>query len=800
MTATNSSSIQLCNLCYEKNLIQLVQNPTHRQGNILDIILTNCPDRFFDVTVDPVCCSDYSDHFLISFNCSSNVHPSHTPNITSQFFNFSRADIPAIENYLMDYNFLPVTPSYSGITALWFQLKEGILSACNQFVPLVHLPPRPSPRWFTPEIRHLIKKNRTLRKTVQRKPSSYRLDKLSSMEATASQLIQVSKDNYEANLVASFSCNPRKLYSHLKQLSCDKLKPNFLTHNSEQILNPATKADLFNKFFHSTFTTSNFSLPPMNSLPSPSEQLCEINVDSSDVYEHLSNLDPTKASGCDNVHPKILKSCATALTEPVTQLFNLCLTYTSLPDEWKIHKITPVPKKGDLSDVSNYRPISLLCILSKVLESIIYDKIISFVRPHLSRNQYGFLKRRSCLAQLLLSYNSISNSLENNQTTNTIFLDFSKAFDSVPHEELLYKLWIMGITGPLWLWFKSYLSSRVHYVSLDGASSSFLPVLSGVPQGSVLGPLLFLIYINDLPESIPYSSVYLFADDTKLIKSSNQFYDDNLLQVDVYSMLSWCLRWKLRLNPEKCAGIHFSNSPAVTPTLYNTDSEIKFVQHHKDLGIIVTNNLSWSSHHHHICSKAYFALNLIRRTISTTSIDVKRRLYISLVRSNLSYCSQLWRPRHLKDITLLERVQRRATKYIIPNPNLDYKSRLISLHLLPLMYWLELLDIMFLVKCIKEPDDAFNIFEFISFSTSNTRFGSSNKLQYKYQRSSIMRHFYFNRIVRLWNSLPCINLAMSIDTIKTTVSKHLWDHFTTHFNVNSICSFHSVCPHCFLYS
>ena len=159
MTATNTSSIQLCNLCYEKNLIQLVQNPTHRQGNILDIILTNCPDRFFDVTVDPVCCSDYSDHFLISFNCSSNVHPSHTPNITSQFFNFSRADIPAIENYLMDYNFLPVTPSDSGITALWFQLKEGILSACNQFVPLVHLPPRPSPRWFTPEIRHLLKKN-----------------------------------------------------------------------------------------------------------------------------------------------------------------------------------------------------------------------------------------------------------------------------------------------------------------------------------------------------------------------------------------------------------------------------------------------------------------------------------------------------------------------------------------------------------------------------------------------------------------------------------------------------------------
>ena len=136
-------------------------------------------------------------------------------------------------------------------------------------------------------------------------------------------------------------------------------------------------------------------------------------------------------------------------------------------------------------------------------------------------------------------------------------------------------------------------------------------------------------------------------------------------------------------------------------------------------------------------------LNLIRRTITTSSINVKKQLYLSLVRSQLTYCPQFWRPRLLKDTTQLERVQRRATKNIVQDRNQDYKSRLISLQLLPLMYWFELLDIMFLVKCLKQPDESFNIFDFVSFSTSNTRFGSSgNKLQFGFQRTSNHRHFY----------------------------------------------------------
>ena len=177
----------------------------------------------------------------------------------------------------------------------------------------------------------------------------------------------------------------------------------------------------------------------------------------------------------------------------------------------------------------------------------------------------------------------------------------------------------------------------------------------------LLGPLLFLIYINDLPQSVPHSTVYLFADDTKLISVSSTPEDDNLLQTDLNSLQSWCSKWKLKLNADKCVSIHFTHSlPSCPPSLTINNTQIEFVFSHRDVGVALTNHLSWSIHYNHICSKAYAALNLIRRTITTSSINVKKQLYLSLVRSQLTYCSQLWRPRLLKDITQLERVQRRV--------------------------------------------------------------------------------------------------------------------------------------------
>ena len=523
MTGSSHFSSSLCDLFFEKNLVQLISDPTHTHGNILDIVATNSALRISNVSVDPLLCQSYSDHFLVTFSIHSNS--SHHHNQSQNYyvrFNFRQADLGLLADHLLDIDLSHFSSNNVCVDSLWFLLKEKLAEACEAFVPKLKIPTNPSPRWFTAEIRYNLKKIHSLRRALKKKPSPSKDTKLRNLEATVQEKIVHSKIKFESNMIESFSSNPSKLYSHLKFLGRSKFVPEFLLVNSSPVYDQVTRAQLFNEFFNSTFTNSNFVLPAEEELPTPTEQLNTIAVDPSEVYKILSKLNPSKAAGPDNIHPQLLKSGCLALYEPtcIANLFSLCLNTSSLPDEWKIHKIIPIPKKGDLSDVRNYRPISLLSIVSKVLERIVFDKVLPFIGPKLSDHQFGFMKNRSSLSQLLLYFSDIFNSVENKRCADVIYMDFSKAFDSVPHQELLLKLWRLGITGPLWKWFKSYLLGRHHFVSIDQQfSSSSLPVLSGVPQGSILGPLLFIVYVNDITIPICHSSVYLFADDTKLIKS-----------------------------------------------------------------------------------------------------------------------------------------------------------------------------------------------------------------------------------------------------------------------------------------
>ena len=381
---------------------------------------------------------------------------------------------------------------------------------------------------------------------------------------------------------------------------------------------------------------------------------------------------------------------------PLTSLYQQCIDTASIPSQRKVQKIIPIHKKGDRSIISNYRPISLLCTLSTILESIIYRKIIDFIRPLLSPYQYGFLTNRSCLMNLLISYSNVLESLDKAHITESdaIYLDFAKAFDTLPHAKLLYKLWRFGITGHLWLWFKNYLEGRRHFVQVNNIHSSLLPVLSGVPQGSVLGPLLFFVYINDLAITVSHSSISLFADDTKLmldvIGSS-----ETHLQLDLHAVSEWCTQWELNLNLDKCKFLRFTCTTKQsdnTTTQYSLNNQIiTMEQKICDLGIHISNPLSFQSHYKSICSKAYQSLYMIHRSLKlqTAPILIKKQLYLTLVRSKLTYCSQLWRPYQIKVIITLENVQRRATKFITNDYISDYKSRLLQLHLLPLMYQYE---------------------------------------------------------------------------------------------------------------
>ena len=226
--------------------------------------------------------------------------------------------------------------------------------------------------------------------------------------------------------------------------------------------------------------------------------------------------------GIDGIGPKVIKYCALALYKPLHHLFLLSLSQYYLPQDWRVHHITPIFKSesGDKTSVCNYRPISLLCTVSKVLENLIYNKVISFVSVSISPSWFGFRPNHSTTQQLLVFLSHLQECLSHNSQADVIYLDFKKAFDSVPHNELLVKLWIFGIMGNLWEWLRAYLSCRFHHVTLNHCISNLLPVLSGVPQGSILGPLLFLIYVNDIPSSIIDSNIFSICRRRQMSKES----------------------------------------------------------------------------------------------------------------------------------------------------------------------------------------------------------------------------------------------------------------------------------------
>ena len=282
------------------------------------------------------------------------------------------------------------------------------------------------------------------------------------------------------------------------------------------------------------------------------------------------------------------------------------------------------------------------------------------------------MKKRSAQQQMLKMIKEIVSNLDSQHQTSVLYLDFSKAFDSVNHTIMLRKLRNLGVSGLILAWLKCYQTNRVQTVLMNGTRSSFKPVLSGVPQGSILGPLLLIIYVNDLPDSIESSIPLLFADDTKCLSSSVSCSQvDSSLQCDIHLLFEWN---RMTFNEGKTAPLKipschhdagFSNYK-----LHADSPDIPVVCSHKDLGLILSSDLSWANHIKHICGKAYRMLGLIRRSVSTkVPAHIKKQLYLTLVRSQLMYCQVLSR----------EIIQRRATTYVLGGHSSDYKTRLISL-------------------------------------------------------------------------------------------------------------------------
>ena len=384
------------------------------------------------------------------------------------------------------------------------------------------------------------------------------------------------------------------------------------------------------------------------------------------VLKLLNQLKSHKAAGPDRIPNRVLKELSNELAPLLTALFNQSVKQGKVPREWTQAFITSVYKKGNVHGPNNYRPVSITCVTCKLLEHIICKHILNHMEKHnlMTTLQHGFRKRHSCETQLLLTLDDLIMSYNRKTQVDVAVLDFSRAFDTVPHERLLGKLAHYGVKGPIHNWIRAFLTESTMWVIIDGASSPATRVLSGVPQGTVLGPLLFLIYINDLPDNVsPGTTTRLFVDDCLVYWEVKGIDDQEVLQKDLQSLQEWATRWGMRFNAKKCNIIHVCrNKPK--HRFCSLCGEILEVEHAKYLGVTISANLKWEKHINGITSKANSTLHFINRTLRYSPESAHQIAYFALVCSTLEYSCAVWDPHFKKDVDRLEMVNRRAARIV----------------------------------------------------------------------------------------------------------------------------------------
>ena len=758
--------------CQNASLTQRILEPTHLSGNTLDLLL--CSDPSFQF-VESFCVSaPFSatcDHSSLNLKLTFPVEKQKERATARP--NFKTADYCEISSHLLsiDWNHI-IEANSNDIQQLYDHFVNVISQTIDCFVPKYK--------------RHQHRRKPIhIKKLLKEKQKLYQLSKMNSVmnlkyKQTAKDYDNAVKcwhDSIESSICNN--ANKSRFYGYVNsKLKSSTQIPPLNTPNGIAE-SDAEKADSLNTFFHSVFTSDNgFDLelvPHLNF----SQFMKDIEVSEEDILMAIHNLADKLSYTPDGIPSYFLKRIVCAILPFLTHLFNISLSLATVPSQWRSAIVIPIFKKGSRNLVSNYRPISLTCCLCRVLETIISQKFLDHLYRYnlISPFQFGFIPGKSSCSQLLSAINHFLTAYDQNKTVDIIYTDIAKAFDSVSHKKLLSVLQSYGVNGNAFNWIQAFLDQRKQQVRVQDSFSCFKPVSSGVPQGSVIGPLLFIIYINDLiqaataTENDSNCAMFLFADDAKLISC-----DNFALQNAIHKVYTWMNVRQLRLAPTKFEHLPLNRNSSDNHTFTIEDTEICSSNYVKDLGVYVSNDMKWSKHISYVRSKASATAYQILHSFSSKNVWTLLKAYVTYVRPLLEYNTPVWSPYLQKNIHAIESVQKRYTKTICMRCNIpftSYSDRLHKLNIQSLQYRRLEYDLILTYKiCYGLIDINFdNFFKYCSSPYKLRRHRLTLQSIGKPKHKNVT-NFFSHRVVSLWNSLPeYVVTAPSLPIFKNYLKK-----------------------------
>ncbi|XP_026332281.1 uncharacterized protein LOC113239467 [Hyposmocoma kahamanoa] len=472
------------------------------------------------------------------------------------------------------------------------------------------------------------------------------------------------------NLQKSIFDEPAKFWRYVKDKRKDRRGVDVFSYDEGEVAGQAA-ADAFARYFGSVFQLNQPHLDPEEAARAAHSQvgarvIAVLDVSETDVITAVKRLKPQTAGGPDGVPMFLAKDCVSAFRAPLIYIYGLCLDSSMYPQCWKLSCVTPVPKGDARGDVTQYRPIAVLSVFAKIFESIVNRHICGQVDGLLHNSQHGFRRARSTTTNLVALVDYVSAEMDAGRQVDAAYFDFKKAFDLVDNDVLLGKLALLGCTPKLLRFFASYLANRRQFVKVQGFTSTEYYTRSGVSQGSTLGPTLFLIMINDLPDTIRNARCLLFADDLKLFLGVRDSVDTAALQADIDAVGEWSVANRMPFNNSKCKVITYTRKRYPSLQIYKLfDACIDRFYDICDLGLIIDSKLDFHKHVIETCKKANKTLGFIIRTsYEFNDVVVAKVLYNAYVRSTLEYAAIIWDPHEDKYSTMVERVQRKFARWL----------------------------------------------------------------------------------------------------------------------------------------